>query len=81
MGHIGKLLWGNAQLLRKDFPVAGCLVEHIHKIGVLKDVLHLTGGKQVLDVLGNACRYPAPFTEPFPNLNGIACGLFLFEQE
>ena len=31
----------NAQLLGKDLTVSTCLVEHIHEVGVFKDVLNL----------------------------------------
>lgn len=48
MGHIGKLVRGNAQLLGENLPVSTRLVEHIHEVGVLKDVLHLAGRKQVV---------------------------------
>ena len=48
VGHIAKLVRGNAQLLGKDLSVSACLVEHIHEVGVFKDVLHLTAGKQVV---------------------------------
>ena len=71
----------NAEPGCEDFPVPGGLIEHVDKVGVLKDVLHLAGGKQVLDVLGNPCRDPAPFAESFPDLNGVRRGLFLLEQE
>ena len=45
----------NAQLLGKDLAVSACLVEHIHEVRVFKDVLHLTAGKQVFDILGDSC--------------------------
>ena len=45
---------GNAQLLGENLPVPARLVEHIHEVGVLKDVLHLTGRKQVFDILSNS---------------------------
>ena len=35
-------------MLCKNLTVAGCLVEHIDIVRVLKDVFHLTGGKQVV---------------------------------
>ena len=59
VGHIAKLVRGNAQLLGKDLTVSACLVEHIHEVRVFKDVLHLTAGKQVFDILrdsGWGCR-------------------------
>ena len=41
VGHIAKLMRGNAQLLGEDLPVPASLVEHIHEVGVFKDVLNL----------------------------------------
>ena len=38
MGYIGHLLLRNVKLLCKDFPVALCLVEHIDKIAVFKNI-------------------------------------------
>ena len=61
--------------------VARCLVEHINKIAVLKDVLDFPACEQILDVLGDACGYAAPFSEPLPDLDAVCCGLFLFQQE
>ncbi len=57
VGHVGKLVRGDAQLPCQNLPVPACLVEHIYKVRVLKDVLNLPAGKQVLDVLGDAGRY------------------------
>lgn len=48
MGHIGKLVRGNPQLLRQNLPVPLGLVQHVDKIRVLKDILDLTGGQQVV---------------------------------
>ena len=62
-------------------PVAGCLVEHINEIAVLEDILDFSAGQQILDVLGDACGYAAPFSEPLPDFDAICCGLFLFQQE
>ena len=58
VGHIGKLVRGNAQLLGENLPVPARLVEHIHEVGVLKDVLHLAGRKQVFDILRDAMFGP-----------------------
>ena len=55
VGHIAQLVRGDAQLLGKDLAVSACLVEHIHEVRVFKDVLHLTAGKQVFDILGDSC--------------------------
>ena len=62
-------------------PVAGCLVEHINKIAVLEDILNFPAGQQILDVLGDACGYTTPFSEPLPDLDAVCCRLFLFQQE
>ena len=35
MGHIGKLVRGNPQLLRQNLPVSLGLVQHVDKIRVL----------------------------------------------
>ena len=35
MGHIGQLMRRDTQLFGKNLPVAACLVEHIHEVGVL----------------------------------------------
>ena len=81
VGHIGKLVRGNAQLLGENLPVPARLVEHIHEVGVLKDVLHLAGRKQVFDILRDAGGDAAPFSEPLPNLHRVGGGLFLFQQQ
>ena len=81
MGDIGELMRRNTEPGCEDFPVPGGLIEHVDKVGVLKDVLHLAGGKQVLDVLGDPCWHPAPFAESFPDLNGVRRGLFLLKQQ
>ena len=48
VGHIAKLVRGNAQLLGENLPVAARLVEHIHEVGVFKDVLHLAAAQKVV---------------------------------
>ena len=48
MGYIRKLVRGNSQLFRQNLPVPLGLVQHVDKIRVLKDILNLTGGQQVL---------------------------------
>ncbi len=81
VGHIGQLVRGNAQLPGQNLPVTARLVEHIHEVGVFKDVLHLAGRKQVLDVLRNPGRDSAPLSEPLPNLHRVGGGLFLFQEQ
>ena len=68
-------------MLRQNLTVAGCLVEHIDIVRVLKDVLDLTGGKQVFDILRDTCRDTAPFSETLPDFHGICGGLLLFEKK
>ena len=48
VGHIAKLVRGNAQLLGENLTVSACLVEHIHEVGVFKDVLHLAAAQKVV---------------------------------
>ena len=81
MGHIAKLVRGNAQLLGENLTVSACLVEHIHEVRVFKDVLHLTAGKQVFDILGDTCRNTAPFTESLPDFHRISGGLLLLQKQ
>ena len=38
----------NAQLLGEDLTVSACLVEHIHEVGIFKDVLHLATAQKVV---------------------------------
>ena len=59
-------------------PVAMVPVSYTH-LDVYKR--QLPAGKQVLDVLGDAGGNPAPFSEPFPDFNGIGGGLVLLEQQ
>ena len=68
------------ELLGKNLPVARGLAQHIDVIAVFKDVLHLTGGKQVFDVLGDAGGNAAPFTESLPDFHRVG-GSLIFLQE
>ena len=81
VGHIGELVGRDIQLCRKNLTVPGGLVQHIDKVRVLKDVFHLTAGKQILDVLSNAGGNPAVLPEALPNLHGIGRCLFLLQQQ
>ena len=81
VGHIAKLVRGNAQLLGENLAVSACLVEHIHEVGVFKDVLHLTTGKQVFDILRDAGGDAAPFSESLPDFHRIGGGLFLLQKQ
>ena len=81
MRHVRQLVRRDIELLGQDLPVPGRLVEHIDEIGVFEDVLYFPGGKQVLHVLGDACRNTAPLTEPLPDLDAVGGGLFLLQKE
>lgn len=80
MSDVGQLMRGDIELLGENLSVAGRLVEHIHIVGVLEDVLDLAGGKQVFDVLRDARGNAAQFAESLPYFNGIGGGL-VFRQE
>ncbi len=54
VGHVGKLVRADVELFRQDGAVARRLVEHDDEVAVLKDVLHLAAGEQVLHILGDA---------------------------
>ena len=58
----------NVELLREDRPVARCLRQQIDEVRVFKDILDLVAGQQILDVLGDAGRYTAPFAKALPDL-------------
>jgi len=81
VGHIAKLVRGNAQLLGKYLTVSACLVEHIHEVGVFKDVLYLAAAQKVFDILGDTCRDSAPFSESLPDFHCIGSGLFLLQKQ
>lgn len=72
---------GNAQLLGENLTVSACLVEHIHEVGVFKDVLHLAAAQKVFDVLGDTCRNTAPFAESLPDFHRISGGLLLLQKQ
>jgi len=48
VGDIRELMRGDIELLGENLPVAAGLIEHEDEIAVLKDVLHLAGGEQVV---------------------------------
>jgi len=81
VGHIAKLVRGNAKLLGENLSVSACLVEHIHEVRVFKDVLHLTAAQKVFDILGDTCRDSAPFAESLPDFHRIGSGLFLLQKQ
>lgn len=72
---------GNAQLLGENLTVSACLVEHIHEVGVFKDVLHLAAAQKVFDILGDTCRNTAPFAESLPDFHRISGGLLLLQKQ
>ena len=69
------------ELLGEYLSVAAGLIEHEDEITVFKDILHLTGGKQVLDVLGDAAWDAAPFAKALPYLHRVRGGLLLAQQQ
>ena len=79
IGDVVLLTGRDVQRFREDLPVAGCLVQKVNEVGVLKDVLNLTGSQQILDILGDPGRNPAPFSEPLPDFDGIGGCLFFLE--
>ena len=48
VGHIGKLVGADTELLRQNLPVPLCLGEQNKEIRVFKDVLDLRAGKEVV---------------------------------
>lgn len=48
VGDIRELMGRDIELLGENLPVAAGLIEHEDEIAVLKDVLHLAGGEQVV---------------------------------
>ena len=72
---------GNTQLLGEDLTVSACLVEHIHEVGVFKDVLYLAAAQKVFDILGDTCRNTAPFSESLPDFHRIGGGLLLLQKQ
>lgn len=56
MCDIRKLMRADIQLFCKNLPVTYCLVQHIDEIRILKDIFDFLGSKQILNVLGDACR-------------------------
>ena len=69
------------QLLGKNLSIATGLVQHINEVAVLKDILNLTAGKQIFDVLCNTGGNAAPLSETLPDFNGISRRLLLTKQQ
>ncbi len=80
VGNIGKLIFGDVEMLGQDFLITTGLIEHVDKIGVIQDVLNLTGSQQVLDVLSDSRWDATPFAEAFPDFNRIGSGLFFLKH-
>jgi hypothetical protein len=76
-----QLVRADPEVLREDRPVFRRLVQHADIFGVLENVLDLPAAQKILDILGNAGRDAAPFTEALPDLDGILRCLFLAEQQ
>ena len=72
---------GDIELFGENLPVAAGLIEHEDEIAVLKDVLHLAGGEQVLDILGDAGRDTSPLAEALPDFHGVGRRLLLAQQK
>ena len=51
VGHIGKLVGADPELLRQNLAVPLCLGEQNKEVRVLKDVLNLRAGKEILHIL------------------------------
>ena len=51
MGHVGKLVGRDVELLCEDLPVSVGLIEHIHKVRVLKNIRYFGTCQQIFDVL------------------------------
>ena len=81
IGDVVLLAGRDVQRLRENLPVAGCLIQKVDKIRVFKNVLHLAGGKKILDVLRDSGRDAAPFSETLPDFHAVRGGLFLFQQK
>ena len=72
---------GNIELLSENRPVTGSLIQHDNEVGVFKNILHFTAGKQVFYILGDASGKPAPLAEPLPDLHGIRRRLFFLQEQ
>ena len=81
MGHIGKLMWTDIQLVCQNLPVTGGLVEHDNEVRIFKNILDFTRRKQVFHVLRNSGRDTAPFAEPLPDFYGVGGRLFLLQKK
>ena len=81
VGDVVLLAGRDVQSLRENLSITGCLIQKVHKIGVLKDVLNLTGGKQVFVILGDAGRNTGPLSKSLPDFDGISCRLFFLQEQ
>ena len=51
VGHIGKLMGRDVELLCENLSVSVGLIQHIHKVRVLKNVRYFGTCQQIFDVL------------------------------
>ncbi len=68
------------ELSGKDLSVSHCLIEHVDKVGVFKDVLHFLGCQKVFNVLRDTGRNTALLSEALPDLNRIGRCLFFTKK-
>ena len=69
VGHIAELMGRDVELLCQDLPVARGLVQHEDEVRIFKNIRHLVGSQQVLDVLGDPGGSAAPLAETLPDLH------------
>ena len=51
VGHIGKLMGRDVELLCENLPVSVGLIEHIHKVRILENIRYFRTCQQIFDVL------------------------------
>ena len=51
VGHIGKLMGRDVELLCENLSVSVGLIEHIHKVRVLKNIRYFGTCQQIFDIL------------------------------
>ena len=68
-------------MLGENLKVAGCQVQHEDIVRVLKDVFDLAGREEVFDILRDAGRNAAPFSESLPDFDAIGGSLLFFQKQ